>query len=137
MTIGLDAVIQSVQEFFAVARQKVNAADPTFLQTFIGIESLTQNFRVAGYQFALQRFRARNLGVQTFELVFDLRSSSFRGTNRGPIRFPGFSFPSARCESTDFRAASRAACRSSGSPRSASNRRKASGPLNTSGTLIP
>ena len=40
---------------------------------------------MAGHEFAFQRFRARGLGVETFELVFNLRAGGFRGIDQRAV----------------------------------------------------
>ncbi len=52
VAIGLDGVVQLVQEFASVAREEVEAADAALLQALVGIERLTQSFCVASHEFA-------------------------------------------------------------------------------------
>ena len=86
VAIGVDGFVQLVQEFWAVARQEVNSAHAALLQTLVGIERLTQSFRVAGDEFALLRLRARSLGLKTFELVFNFRPCSFCGIDQRTVQ---------------------------------------------------
>ena len=77
--------MQLVQEFAAIARQEVDPANAALLQAFVGIKCLTQHFRVAGHEFALQGLRSGRLGMQTIELMFDLRTGGFRSIDQRAV----------------------------------------------------
>ncbi len=47
VAIGLDGVVQLLQEFAAVTGQKVDTANTTLLQAFVRIERLAQHFSMA------------------------------------------------------------------------------------------
>jgi hypothetical protein len=92
VTIGVDGVVQLVQQFAAIARQEVDAANAALLQAFVGIECLAQHLRVAGDEFALQSLGSGRLGMQTIELMFDLRTGGFRSIDQRAVELHQFFF---------------------------------------------
>jgi hypothetical protein len=81
LAVGLDCIVQLLQEFASVAGEEVDAADTTLLQALVGIERLAQSLRVASHEFTLQSFCARGLREQAFELIFDFRAGGLRSVN--------------------------------------------------------
>ena len=86
VAIGLNGVVQLLQKFEAVAGDKIETADAALLQAFIGIESLSQSFRVASDELAFLSFRARHLRVETLQLIFNFRASRFGGIDKRAVK---------------------------------------------------
>src|SRR5579862_3065248 len=85
VTVGLNSVVQLLQKFTSVAREKIDAPNAALLQALVGIERVAQGFGVTGDKFAFQGFCTSSLGLKTFELIFDLRSSCFRRVHQRAV----------------------------------------------------
>ncbi len=85
MAVRLDGVVQLVQKFPPITRQKVTATNGPLLQAFVRIKRLTQTVRMTAHQFALLRFRTRRLRLQRLELILHLRPRRVRRIHQRPI----------------------------------------------------
>ena len=77
MAVGVDGIVDLVQQVFSVAGDEVDACDGALLQSLVGIERLRQHFSVTANEGAFQRFGASGLLMEFFELVLHLRPGRF------------------------------------------------------------
>ena len=83
--VGIDGVIHVLQEFSTVAGDEIDSSDLTFLQSFVGIECVAQEFGVTAQNFAVAQFGTSGAGAELIELMLHLRAGIVGGVNQGLI----------------------------------------------------
>ena len=86
MAIGLDGLVELVQQLRTVAREEEDAAHARSCSPLSG-SAHGLGLQHAGYQFTLLGLCARRLRIQALKLVLDFRAGSFGGVDQCRIKF--------------------------------------------------